>query len=115
MDNKATRPSLSRHRRRTFLDLISELHNPEARVNVIEIDQAIVWLRASGERKIRAVTFDVAGPDSANLAALSIQVAAQFAGDVDDATAAAVVTHVPDSIVDPHVVRAAFGHGTLGE
>src|SRR5436305_11885510 len=86
--------SLSRCGSRTFLDLISELHDPKPRVDVVEIDQSIVRLRAPGEWQIRAVAFDVAGPNAANLAALSIQVAAQFAGDIDDAAAAAVVTHV---------------------
>src|SRR6266496_1678652 len=107
--------SLSRRGRRTFLDLIAKLHNPQSRVDVVEINQAVVRLRAPGERKIRAIAFDVAGPNSANLAALAIEVAAQFAGDIDDATAATVVAHVHDSIFDPHVVRAAFRHGILGD
>src|SRR5438477_8369158 len=115
MDNKATRPSLSRRGRRSFLDLISELDDPKARVDVVKIDQAVVRLRAPGEGQIGAITFDVTGPDSTNLAALSIQVAASFAGDIDDTAAATVVAHVHDSVFDPNVVRVTFGNGILGE
>ncbi len=46
-----------------------------------------MWLRAPGKRQVRAIPFRVAGPNPSNLPPLTIKVAAQLAGNIDDTTA----------------------------
>src|SRR5215217_2955407 len=58
---------------------VLQSRDPDTRVHIVEIDQAVVQLRASRERLVRAVTFWIARPESRNLAALAIEVAAQLA------------------------------------
>src|SRR5215213_534057 len=96
-----------------FVDLFPELHDPQSRVDVVEIDQAIVRLRAPRERQVRTEALGIAGPDARDLAALPVKIAAQLARHIDDTPAAAVVTEVHHLVLDPHIVRAAFGHRIL--
>jgi hypothetical protein len=72
-------------------------------VDVIEIHQAIqqitvafhrTGLPSPREGKVWTVAFAVARPESRYLPALAVQIAAQFAGDIQNARAAAVVALV---------------------
>src|SRR5580692_1040714 len=81
----------------------AQFRDPQSRVNVVEIHQAVqqgaiardrTRLPSPGERQIRAEAFCVSGPEAGNLAALAIEVAAQFARNVEHAGAAAVVAFV---------------------
>jgi len=40
----------SRRGRRSFLDQLAELHDPDATVDVVKVDQAVMWLCTPGER-----------------------------------------------------------------
>src|SRR5580700_10888418 len=85
---------------RSFELRFAQLRDPQARVDVVEIHQAVqqraiashrARLSAPGERQIRTKPFGVSGPEAGNLAALAIEVATQFTGNVEHARASTVV------------------------
>src|ERR1041385_4408163 len=101
---------MSRRGRRSLLDLLPKLHNPQPGVDVVEVDQSVVRLRAPGERQVRTEAVRIAGIDARDLATLSIKITTQLTSHIDDAPAATVISEVHHIILDPHVVRAAFRH-----
>src|ERR1041385_5605272 len=104
---------MSRRGRRSLLDLLPKLHNPQPGVDVVEVDQPVVRLRAPGEREVRTEAVRIARPHACNLTTLSIKITAQLTRDIDDAPATAVIPDVHHIVFDPHVMRAAFGHRIL--
>src|SRR5437763_10217437 len=76
----------------------AEFGNPQSGVDVVEEDQAVARLRAPGEGHVGAETVEAAGPEVCDLASLTIEVAAQFARNVEHAPAAVVVAHVEDVV-----------------
>ncbi len=55
----------------------------------------------------------VSSPEAGNFAALAVEVAAQFAGNIEHAGAAAVVALIEHVVGGPEIVRAAFRHFIL--
>src|ERR1051326_6082514 len=104
---------MSRRGRRSLLDLLPKLHNPQPGVDVVEVDQSAVRLRAPGERQVRTEAVRIAGIDARDLATLSIKITTQLTRHIDDATAATVIPEVHHIILDPYVMRAAFRHRIL--
>src|SRR5262249_13716988 len=92
---------------------IHQLRDPQACVDVIEINQTLVWLRTPREWCIRTDPFQVTGPEPAHLAALPIQISSKLARHVYGAAASTVIADIHDVILDPHVVRAFFRNGVL--
>src|SRR3984957_16230577 len=82
---------------------------PDSAVDVVEIDQAIRGLCAPGKRHIRAVAPGIAGPQASDLAALQIEIAAEFAGNVEHAPASGIIADKQHVIVGPEIMDAAFG------
>src|SRR5215470_14895484 len=74
-----------RDRSRAFEFGLAELGDPDAGVDVVEVDVAVPGLRAPGEREIRAETPGVAGPEAGNFAALRVEVATKFARNIQHA------------------------------
>src|SRR6266516_6791726 len=70
---------LTRRGRRSPLPSLAKLHDPEAGVNVVEVDQPVLRLRAPAERQVRTIALCVSGPDATDFASLPIQVPAQLA------------------------------------
>jgi len=79
-------------------------------VDVVDVDEAFVGEGAPGEGEIRAEAGGIAGPEASDFAALGIEFAAQFAGDIDYTSTAVVVADIHDVINDPNIVRTGFGH-----
>src|SRR5580692_9022437 len=95
----------------------AQFRDPQSRVNVVEIHQAVEqWaiaryragLSSPSERQIRTIAFGVSGPEAGNFAALAIEIATQFAGDVEHAGAAAVIAFVEHVVGRPEIMRAAL-------
>src|SRR5580700_8780833 len=113
------------NRRRTgrALELgIAKFRDPQAGVDVVEIHQAIeqrtvaghrAGLPAPGEWQIRTEAFGVTGPETGNLAALAIEITAQFAGDIEHSRAAAVVAFIKHVVRGPEIVRPSFRYFIL--
>src|SRR4051794_13499368 len=99
-----TFPSLGSHRRRLRSLVVLQPGDPDARVDVVEVDQPVVRLRAPGERLVWPVPIRIPRPEPRDLAALPIEIAAQLPRGVEHARAGAVITHVEDVVLDPHVV-----------
>src|SRR5262245_22735147 len=101
--------------RRAFLLRLTELHNPDAGVDIIEKDVIAELSSAPGERKVRTEPLRVAGPQTRDLSALPVEVAAQFARNVEDTAATTVITHHQNVIFHAHIMRAAFRYGVFGD
>src|SRR5207245_1712278 len=61
---------LPRCGRRSFLLSLAKLHNPQAGVNVVEINQPVLRLRAPAEWQVRTIAFCVSGPEATDFASL---------------------------------------------
>ena len=83
-------------------------------MNVVEIDQPLVRLSAPGERDIGPESFCIACPQTRHLAALSIEIPAQFPGHIDCACPSAVVADIHDVVFNPHIVGARFRNFVFG-
>src|ERR1700720_1905891 len=70
---------LPRCGRRSFFLSLAQLHDPQAGVNVVEIDQPVLRLRAPTEGQVGAIALRVSGPEATDFASLPIQIAAQLA------------------------------------
>src|SRR5580704_4556025 len=101
---------------------LAQLRDPQPRVDVVEIHQAIeqvavarhrARLPSPGEWQIRPVPLGVAGPEAGNLAALAVEIAAQFAGDVEHPRSAAIVTLIEHIVRRPEIVRSPLRHFIL--
>src|SRR5947209_4971561 len=107
---------------RAFKLRLTEFGDPQARVNVVEIDQAVeqravaghrAGLPSPGEWQIRTESLSVSRPEAGNFAPLAIEIAAQLAGNIEHPGAAAVVALIEHVVGGPEVVRAAFRHFIL--
>src|SRR5258708_40342697 len=96
---------------------LTQFRDPQAGVDIVEIDQAIqqrtvasyrAGLPPPHERQIRPKALGVSSPEAGKLAALAIESAAQFAGNIEHARAAAVVALIEHVVRGPEVVRSAF-------
>src|ERR1043166_5127543 len=80
-------PSPPRRGSRALLRWTTNLHDPQSTMHIVKVDQSVVRLRAPGERKIRTIPRRIAVPKPAILGSRPVKIAAQFARDIDDASA----------------------------
>src|SRR6186713_2086688 len=71
--------SLPRRRSRAFLNLLAELHYPQPGVDIVEVDQPIVRLRAPSQWQIRSKALRIARPNSSKLTTLPVEITSKFA------------------------------------
>ena len=84
--------------------VLAEPRDPEAAVNVVNVDEAFVRERAPREGKIGTKRGSVAGPEVRDFPALIVEFAAQLARNIDNPATAIVVADVHHVINHPHVV-----------
>ena len=90
--------------------VLAEFDDPQAAVDVVDVDIAFVGIGAPGEGHVGTIGSGIAGPEAGDFAALIVEFAAQLTGNVKHASAAVVITHVQDIVENPDVVRAGFGN-----
>src|ERR1022692_1429483 len=103
---------------------LTEFRDPQAGVDVVEVDQAVeqgavashrAGLSSPGEGQIRPEALGVSSPEAGNFAALAVEIAAEFAGDVEDAGASAVVALKEHVVRGPEIVGAGLRHFILSD
>src|SRR5271166_5130597 len=108
--------------RRAFELRLAQFRDPQSRVDVIEVHQAIkqgtvtrnrTRLSSPGEWQVGAEALGVPGPEAGNFAALAIEITTQFSGNIEHARAATVVAFVEHVVRRPEIMRAAFRHFVL--
>src|SRR5215469_51635 len=84
--------------------VLAKACDPEAAVEVVNIDEASVRERTPRERKIGTKRPGIAGPEVSDFPALIVEFAAQLARNIDDAATAVVVADIHHVINHPHIV-----------
>jgi len=82
----------------------AEAGDPEAAVNIVDVDEAFVGERAPSEGKIGTKSSRVAGPEMRHFPALIVEFASQLARNIDDPPTAVVVADIHHVIDHPHVM-----------
>ena len=106
---------MSRLCSRAFLFRPPWLYDPEASVNVVEVNQSMVWLSSPRERQVGPEPLWIAGPQPPDLPSLPVKLTAQLARNIKDPAATVIVAHAQDIVFDPDVVRARFRHAVFGD
>src|SRR3984885_15550563 len=91
-------------------------------MHVVEVNQAIQQRTVAGhrtrlssprERQVRTEALRITRPKAPYLASLPVKIAAQLAGNIQHARAAAVIALVQHVVRRPEIVRTAFGNFVL--
>ena len=84
--------------------VLAKARDPEAPVDVVNIDEASIRERTPRERKIGTKRPRIPGPEVRDFPSLIVEFAAQLARNIDDAATAVVVADIHHVINHPHVV-----------